>query len=110
MKKQFGYGYKLTLKFNKPFELVKQQVHNHLRETVGDEAKLISTEERQATFLIPMEKSNTFELLFERLDNPQTKQEIDLEIYDLAVSTLEDVFLKISAQQPNSLDENDEDF
>jgi ABC-type multidrug transport system ATPase subunit len=91
LKNHFGVGYNLTIEKKPAAEAgrIQQYVRNKVVE-----AKILSCVGAEVSFQLPRTATDSFKALFEGLD--KHKEELGIENYGVSVTTLEEVFLRVT--------------
>ena len=95
LKKRFGVGYNLSIV--KSIEGSKQPDFSRIQALVMrhlPESKVFNTASAEILFEIPMESTHKFKAFFEELD--ENLQKLNVETYGISVTTLEEVFIRVS--------------
>ena len=93
LKKVFGVGYSMTLEKKEAHNFNVSKVENLVKSHVH-EAKLLSDAGKEISYQLPFNASHTFPKLFEAIDSRFSY--LDIESYGISVTTLEEVFLRVS--------------
>lgn len=95
LKRRFGVGYNLSIV--KSIEGGKQPDFSRIQNLVMrhlPESKVFNTASAEILFEIPLESTHKFKNFFEELD--ETKEKLAIEAYGISVTTLEEVFIRVS--------------
>lgn len=92
LKNRFGVGYNLTMVKNHKEN--NEFVAPYLKERLGDKVKMLSEVASEITFQIPTEYAEKFKDFFVEFDTKLA--DLDLESYGVSVTTLEEVFLRVT--------------
>ena len=91
LKNHFGVGYNLTIEKKPAAEA--SRIQQYVRNKVV-EAKILSCVGAEVSFQLPRTATDSFKALFEGLD--KHKEELGIENYGVSVTTLEEVFLRVT--------------
>jgi len=91
LKNHFGVGYNLTIEKTPLAEA--SRIQQYVRNKVA-EANILSCVGAEVSFQLPRTATNAFKALFEGLD--KHKEELGIETYGVSVTTLEEVFLRVT--------------
>ena len=94
LKNSFGAGYRLTL--IKSNRLPNRKIQLYLTATFGPKTELMSETATEITFLIPQNRAPLFAAFFARFDREMDS--LDIDSYGISITTLEEVFLKITIE------------
>mmetsp|Transcript_40629 Transcript_40629/g.29241 ORF Transcript_40629/g.29241 Transcript_40629/m.29241 type:complete len:188 (-) Transcript_40629:2959-3522(-) len=92
LKNRFGVGYNLTMVKNNKEN--NERVGPYLVERLGEKVQLMSEVASEITFQIPTEYAEKFKDFFLEFDTKLA--ELDLESYGVSVTTLEEVFIRVT--------------
>ena len=92
LKNRYGAGYKLTMV--KKYKTENKKIQPYLEEIFGKVEKL-SEVSQEITFKISYDQAAQFRTFFEQFDERMT--EVDILSYGISMTTLEEVFLKVNA-------------
>lgn len=92
LKNRFGVGYNLTMVKNHKEN--NERVGPYLVERLGEKVQLMSEVASEITFQIPTEYAEKFKDFFLEFDTKLA--ELDLESYGVSVTTLEEVFIRVT--------------
>ena len=95
LKKRFGVGYNLSIV--KSIEGGKQPDFSRIQNLVIrhlPESRVFNTASAEILFEIPMDSTHKFKAFFQELD--ENLQKLNIETYGISVTTLEEVFIRVS--------------
>lgn len=96
LKKRYGTGYNLTVvKDQDNFDM--QIIFSFLRNNLGPDIKILSETSSEVVFQIPTDYSSMFSTFFTKFD--QSLGQLNIKGYGVAVTSLEDVFLKVGQKE-----------
>lgn len=98
LKNKFGGGYKLVMV--KKFKTKNKVVMPFLQQYFG-KVELLSEISSEITFGIPKEYRNMFQEFFKAFDDKI--DELEIKSYGISITTLEEVFLAINAEERDEL-------
>lgn len=97
LKNKFGGGYKMVMV--KKSKTVNKLIQPYLESHFGEVEKL-SEISSEITFMIPKDKRNIFQQFFKEFD--RKLDELEVKSYGISITTLEEVFLAINAEDESS--------
>ena len=104
LKNRFGAGYKLTMV--KKFKEDNLKIQPYLQEVFGQVEKLLEVSQ-EITFKINYNQAAQFASFFTEFD--QRMDDLDILSYGISMTTLEEVFLKVNAEERNELGKIEEE-
>ena len=92
LKNKFGVGYNITF-VKKDISVSSNDIANLVMKHIPD-AKTLSDVSAELAMQLPLHKVKDFDKLFDEIDSK--KNQLKIETYGISITTLEEVFLKVS--------------